>query len=124
MKVLLVDDEPDIRKIGRLSLEAIGKWQVVQAASAPEALELARRERPALILMDVMMPGMDGPTALAELQRDPELRTIPVVFMTARVRQAEIDQYLAAGALGVIEKPFDPMTLPAELRRILAGRIA
>lgn len=119
MKVLLVDDEEDIRKIGRLSLQAVGKFETAIASSAAEALALARSERPDLILMDMMMPGMDGLEALAELKKIPELAAIPVLFMTARVQRDEVDQYLRLGAIGVIQKPFDPMLLPAEIKRIL-----
>ncbi len=122
MKVLLVDDEEDIRKIGRLSLEAVGKFKVMLAASASEALSLARSDPPDLILMDMMMPGMDGLSALAELQSDAALNAIPVLFMTAKVQRSEIDHYLSVGAIGVIQKPFDPMTLPAEIKRIMDAR--
>jgi CheY-like chemotaxis protein len=118
MKVLLVDDEEDIRKIGRLSLSAIGHFDTRVASSAAEALAMARAERPDVILMDMMMPGMDGLAALAEMQSDPSLTEIPVVFMTAKVQRHEVDHYLSVGAAAVIGKPFDPMTLPAELRRI------
>ena len=123
MKVLLVDDEEDIRKIGRLSLEAVGKFQTVVAATAAEALALAAAEHPDLILMDMMMPGMDGLAALAALRRVPTMKAIPVVFMTARVQRIDIAHYLSAGAIGVIGKPFDPMTLPDELRRLLAAHV-
>jgi diguanylate cyclase (GGDEF)-like protein len=122
LKVLLVDDEEDIRKIGRLSLEAVGKMQTVLAGSAAEAFELALAERPDVILLDIMMPGMDGLAALARVQKMPELRDIPVLFMTAKVQRTEVDHYLSVGALGVIQKPFDPMTLPDEIRRILGTR--
>lgn len=122
MKVLLVDDQEDIRKIGRLSLEAVGKHQVLVAANAAEAIYLAWSERPDLILMDMMMPGMDGLAALAELRRTPELRSIPVLFMTAKVQRSEVEHYLGAGAAGVICKPFDPMTLPSEIAKILEAR--
>lgn len=119
MKVLLVDDEEDIRKIGSLSLEAIGKFEVSVASSAREALRLAEQEHPDVILMDMMMPEMDGLAALRELQAIPHLRAIPVVFVTAKVQTAEAQKYLALGARGVVPKPFDPMTLPADLLRIL-----
>ncbi len=122
MKVLLVDDEDDIRKIGRLSLEAVGRCETLVASSAGEALDLAKASRPDVILMDMMMPGMDGLAALAELQRTPELAAIPVVFMTAKVQASEVEHYLAVGAIGVIRKPFDPMTLPKELFRIMESR--
>jgi CheY-like chemotaxis protein len=121
-KVLLVDDEEDILRIARVSLEEVGNLTVVTTGSAREALALAAAESPDLILMDVMMPLLDGPSAFLELQRDPRLRTIPVIFMTAKIRQSEADQYLAAGAVGVIQKPFDPMTLPDEIWRIMRAR--
>ena len=122
MKILLVDDEEDIRKVGHLSLTAVGKFEVVVAASATEGLALAATDRPDLILMDMMMPGMDGLAALAAIQASPELKSIPVLFVTARVQRDEIEHYLSLGAIGVIQKPFDPMTLPDEIRRILAAR--
>jgi CheY-like chemotaxis protein len=122
MKVLLVDDEADIRKIAKLSLEAVGKMQTLVAANAAEALALAASEHPDLILMDVMMPEMDGPTALGKLRADAATASIPVIFMTAKVQRAEVDHYKGLGALGVIGKPFDPMTLATEIRRIWDAR--
>jgi CheY-like chemotaxis protein len=120
-KVLLVDDEPNIRKIGELSLKKVGKWAVVLAASGPEGIELAEREQPDLILLDVMMPGLDGPATLVELKSRPETAQIPVIFMTAKVQKHEIERYHAAGAVGVIPKPFDPMSLPAQILEILSA---
>jgi two-component system, OmpR family, response regulator len=122
MKVLLIDDEEDIRKIGRLSLEAVGKFETVVAATAAEGIALAKASPPDLILMDMMMPGMDGLAALAELQATPGLASVPVLFMTAKVQREEIEHYVSVGAIGVIQKPFDPMTLPAEIRKILDAR--
>jgi CheY-like chemotaxis protein len=122
MKILLVDDEADIRKIAKLSLEAVGKHEVVLGANAQEGLALAAKVLPDLIVMDVMMPGMDGIAAFAELRRDPALALIPVIFMTAKVQRSEAEHYKQLGARGVIAKPFDPMTLPAELAAILDGR--
>ena len=121
MKVLLIDDEEDIRKIGRLSLEAVGRFETLVACDAASGLALAASEAPDLILMDMMMPNMDGLAELGRLQADPVLRGIPVVFMTAKVQPSEVEQYLRMGARGVIQKPFDPMTLPDQLRRILAS---
>lgn len=118
--VLLVDDEDDIRTVACMSLEAVGGWSVFSAASGPEGIELAARVAPDVVLLDVMMPAMDGPTTLRELRRRPDTADLPVVFMTARVRQQEIARYLALGAAGVIQKPFDPMRLPAELLLHLA----
>ena len=118
-KILLVDDEADIRTVGRLALSTLGRWQVVEATNGPEALEKATSEQPDLILLDVMMPGMDGPTTLARLQEAPETQHIPVVFMTAKVQKHEVEQYMQLGARGVISKPFDPMNLPNEIRALV-----
>ena len=119
MKVLLVDDEADIRRIGELSLNSVAGWQVVLAESGAEGVAAARTHRPDLILMDMMMPEMDGLTALKLLRQDPELSGTPVVFMTAKVQQDEISIYLEAGARGVVRKPFDPMTLSGEIQKLL-----
>ena len=119
MKVLLIDDEEDIRKVGRLSLEAIGHFETAVAASAKEGFDLARVDRPDFILMDMMMPDVDGIAALSELKSSPDLKDIPVIFMTAKAQRTEIAFYLQCGAIGVVKKPFDPMTLPSELTAIL-----
>ena len=118
-KVLMVDDEPDIRKIGLLSLRSVGKLTALAASSGEEALALAAQEKPDLILLDVMMPGMTGPDVLARLRQSPETASIPVIFMTAKVQKAEVEGYRALGAAGVISKPFDPMLLSAQIRAIL-----
>jgi CheY-like chemotaxis protein/HPt (histidine-containing phosphotransfer) domain-containing protein len=120
-KVLLVDDEPDIRRVGELSLRAVGGWRVVLADSGSKVVALARTERPDVILLDVMMPDVDGPTTLELLRADPDTRSIPVVFLSARVMRDGVDHYLSLGAAGVLAKPFDPMSLAADLTRILAG---
>lgn len=119
MKVLLVDDEEDIRKIAALSLRSVGKFEVLLAESAAVGLALAKREQPDVILLDMMMPGMDGVAAIGALRKDPDTSHIPVVFMTAKVQRAEIEQFIMLGALGVIHKPFDPMTMPGELLGLL-----
>jgi CheY-like chemotaxis protein len=119
MKILLIDDEEDIRKIAKLSLEAVGNHDTVLAASAREGIELATAHMPDLIIMDMMMPGMDGIAALAELRTGAATAHIPVIFMTAKVQRSETAQYKQLGAIGVIPKPFDPMTLPALVRDIV-----
>jgi len=91
------------------------------AASAREGIDLAMGDRPDLILIDMMMPGIDGVVALAELKAIPNLKDIPVIFMTARAQPGEVASYLEKGAIGVITKPFDPMTLSTEVKRILAS---
>ena len=118
-KVLLVDDEPDIRRIGQISLEHVGKWKVVQAQSGLQALSVAASEKPDVILLDVMMPELDGPGTFARLREDPATAAIPVIFMTAKAQPHEVASYRALGAAGVIAKPFDPMSLPAEVRAIV-----
>lgn len=119
MKVLIVDDEADIRRIGELSLQSVGGWDVLLAENGAEGMETARAQKPDLILMDMMMPEMDGLTVLRKIRKDPELEAMPVIFMTAKVQRDEVARYVEAGALGVVHKPFDPMTLPDEIRRIL-----
>lgn len=118
-RVLLVDDDPRIRKIAQISLEGVGKWNVLIVASGFEAIETALRERPDVILLDVMMPEMDGPTTLAKLREHQEIANIPVIFFTAKVQKQELDSYLALGAAGIISKPFDPMKLPGEITEIV-----
>lgn len=121
MSVLIIDDEADIRLIAQLSLEAVGGFQVHLASSAVDGMLLAQEHRPEVILLDMMMPEMDGLSALAEIRRTVGISDIPVVFMTARAQRHEIEHYLQMGALGVIQKPFDPMTLATDVRRILLG---
>jgi two-component system, OmpR family, response regulator len=120
-RIMLVDDEPDIRTIGELSLVEVGGMSVVAAASGAEALAIAPGERLDLILLDVMMPEMDGPSVLTCLREDARTARIPVVFMTAKVQRHEVQRYLALGAAGVIAKPFDPLTLPDQVRSVLAA---
>ncbi len=114
--VLLIDDEPDIRTIAEIALSSVGGWRVFTAASGPEGIALARAEKPDLILLDVMMPEMDGPTTLSNLQALPETRSIPVLFMTAKAQAHELATYRTLGAVGVVVKPFDPMTLADQVR--------
>ncbi|HBP19967.1 MAG TPA: hypothetical protein DEA08_19545 [Planctomycetes bacterium] len=120
-KVLLVDDEPDIRKIGTLALERVGGLEVTQASSGLEALELAVAAAPDVILLDVMMPELDGPATFSRLRELPELADTPIVFLTAKVQKNEVERYMELGAKGVIKKPFDPMTLADEVRRVADG---
>jgi CheY-like chemotaxis protein len=122
-RLLLVDDEDAIRTIAGISLERIGSWTILAVSSGQEALDAARDDGPFdAILMDVMMPGLDGPATLARIREEGGLaQQVPVVFMTAKVGAAERERLLSLGASGVIAKPFDPMTLPDELDRILAA---
>jgi len=117
-RILMVEDEPDIQAVARVALETVGGLTVEVCNSGIEALEKAPAWRPDLILMDVMMPGMDGPSTLKELHSRPDTRSIPVIFMTAKVQPQEVATFKMIGALGVIAKPFDPMTLAATVRSI------
>jgi two-component system OmpR family response regulator len=122
-RVLVVDDDADIRAIVRIALESIAGWRVGFATNGADAVASARRERPDVILLDVMMPDQDGPTTLAQLKSDPETRAIPVLFVTAKVRREEVNALLSLGARGVIGKPFDPIELPSEILRALEGAV-
>jgi len=119
--ILLVEDDPDIRAIATLSLEALGGFGVTSAASGPEALAVVHALAPDLILLDYMMPGMDGGEVLATLRADPRLRDIPVAFMTAKVRPEDVIRLKSLGAVAVVAKPFDPGELPDELKRVWAS---
>jgi CheY-like chemotaxis protein len=118
--ILYVEDEPDIQAVAKLALEAIGGFTVEICGSGQEALDKAPSWAPQLILMDVMMPGMDGPTTLRKLREIPSLSATPVIFMTAKVQPPEVLEYKAMGALDVIPKPFDPMTLAATVSALWA----
>jgi two-component system, OmpR family, response regulator len=117
-RILYVEDEPDIQAVARLALEAVGGFTVQLCSSGEEALRLGPDFDPQLVLLDVMMPGMDGPTTLMRLREKMALAATPVVFMTAKVQPAEIAYFKSLGALEVIPKPFDPMTLAAQVQAI------
>lgn len=117
--VLLVDDEPDVRAVARLTLERVGGWTVIEASSGAQAVELAVGGGVDAVVLDVMMPGMDGPATFHALQADPRTSRLPVVMLTARVDRAAREQWLTSGVLGVLAKPFDPMRLPTELAALL-----
>lgn len=127
IRILLVDDEPDIREVVDVSLSLDPEFRVRACASGADALVMAAQWSPSLILLDVMMPLMDGPETLANLRKNPRTADIPVLFLTARTQTAEIERFTSLGAQGVLSKPFDPMTLAASVRRYLplsAGRRA
>jgi len=118
ISVLYIEDEADIREVAEFALEDEG-FVLTPCVSGQEALDKAEALTPDLILLDVMMPGMDGPTTLSRLRELPQLADTPAIFMTAKVQASEVGQYMAMGALGVISKPFDPMTLADEIRTLL-----
>ena len=121
-KILYIEDEPDIQAVARLALEQLGGFVVELCCSGQEALERFPQFKPDMVLLDVMMPGMDGPTTLRALRELPGGRQTPVVFMTAKVQPQEIAQYKQLGAIDVIPKPFDPMALAERVRAIWDGR--
>ena len=123
-RILYVEDEPDIRTVAMMALEELGGFQVIECAEGSAALAAAPGAGADLILLDVMMPGMDGLATLRALREMPHTASTPVIFMTAKVQAAEIAQCRALGALGIIAKPFDPMELPLEIRRIWDSRAA
>lgn len=117
--ILIIDDEADIREVAQVSLEMVGGWRVSLARSGREGLALARTERPDAILLDVMMPDMDGPATFSKLQEDPAIRDIPVILLTARVTTGQPSPFAGLGVAAVIGKPFDPMSLANQVSRAL-----
>lgn len=117
--ILCVDDEQDILSIAKTSLEAIGGFQVTCCNSGAEAIEWLKNEKPDLVLLDVMMPNMGGPSTLEQILGLPGCEDLPVVFMTARVQPKEVESYLELGAAQVISKPFDPMMLSDQVKAVL-----
>jgi two-component system OmpR family response regulator len=119
--VLLVDDDANIRLIIEISLEGLTDWKLRQADSGRKALELMCEQRPDLVLLDVMMPEMDGITMLERIKERFADEMPFVIFMTAKVQEQELEQYMSLGAAGVIMKPFDPMTLAKQITDILSS---
>ena len=119
-KILYVEDDPDIQAIAVMVLDSVSGFKLEPCSSGNEAVTKAAAFNPDLVLLDVMMPGMDGPETLQALRKIPELEKTPIVFMTAKVQPQEVQGYLELGAVGVIAKPFDPMTLADQLREIWA----
>ncbi len=118
-RLLIIDDDQDICEVAKMSLEMTGGHEVVTAASCYDGLEKAKETRPDAILLDVMMPGMDGPATFQILRREPETRHIPVVLLTAKVQAADRRRFLDLGVQGVLDKPFDPMELSNQIAAIL-----
>lgn len=113
--VLYVDDEPDIREVVHMALSLTGELSVHTCESGEQALAAMGHIKPDLVMLDVMMPGMDGPTTMRKMRTDPALADIPVIFMTAKAMPQEITRFRELGALGVIPKPFDPMRLSSQV---------
>ncbi|MFD1330667.1 response regulator [Methylopila musalis] len=119
LNVLYVDDDDDIRAVVEIALGIDSNMTTACVSSGQAALDAVAEFRPDIILLDVMMPVMDGPTTLALLRTREPADATPVVFVTARTQEREVERFLALGAAGVIAKPFDPMTLAAQVRAFL-----
>jgi CheY-like chemotaxis protein len=118
-KIIIVDDENDILTVAQASLEMLGGWEVLAAHSGREGIDLAAAEQPDAILLDVMMPDMDGPTTYQMLQGKPETQNIPVVLLTAKAQAADHERLAKLGVNGILSKPFDPLTLSSQLSSVL-----
>ena len=120
--ILIIDDEEDIREVAALSLEATAGWEIVTASSGADGIQAAARRRPSAILMDVMMPGMDGPTTFRKMQQHPEIANIPVLLLTAKVQGVDQRRFADLGVAGVLFKPFDPLTLASQIAQTLGWK--
>ncbi len=118
-KILIIDDEDDIRQVAALSLETVAGWDIIVASSGVQGIQRAQENLPDAILLDVMMPGMDGPTTFRELQKNPITSKIPVILLTAKVQSADQRRFADLGVRAVLTKPFDPLTLSGQMERIL-----
>jgi two-component system OmpR family response regulator len=116
--ILYVEDDPDIREMVTFVLRDIGGFEVEVYANGADALAKAAESKAQLALLDVMMPGMDGPSLFAALKKIPETQSVPVVFMTAKICAAEVNAYKTLGAIGVIAKPFDTIALCDTIRTL------
>lgn len=119
MKVLIIDDEDDIRSVAALSLGILGGIEVVEAESGQDGINKAASEKPDVILLDMMMPEMDGPTTLIALRNNLDTNMIPVIFLTARAMTSEMEKLKLMGAKGILTKPFDPTALASQVKAIL-----
>ena len=119
-RISYVEDDEDIQRIVRMSLERVGKMTVDVVSDSMTAIGRMASFKPDLVMLDWMMPGMDGPTLFRKMKEDPEAAKLPVVFITARAAQRDMDELIALGAAGTISKPFSPKDLPDQLRAIWA----
>lgn len=117
--LLLIDDDPDIQTIAEMGLTMLTPWTILMASSGAEGIAIALQERPDAIVLDVMMPGMDGIETLTQLRAQSETQSIPVIFLTAKVQATDRQNLYAAGANGMINKPFDPLTLGSQIAGFL-----
>lgn len=118
-KILIIDDEEDIREVAALSLETVAGWTVIAANSGAQGLARAIEHRPDAILLDVMMPGMDGPSTFRELRKNPATASIPVLLLTAKVQATDQRRFADLGVESILFKPFDPLTLAQQISAVL-----
>jgi CheY-like chemotaxis protein len=118
-RILIIDDEDDIREVAALSLEATAGWQIFTASSGAKGIEIAIAEQPDAILMDVMMPGVDGPTTFRNMQQNPAIASIPVLLLTAKVQGVDQRRFAGLGVAAILFKPFDPLTLAEQISEVL-----
>jgi CheY-like chemotaxis protein len=118
-RILIIDDEDDIRQVAALSLETVAGWEVLTANSGAQGIEKAAQEKPDAILLDVMMPQMDGPTTFRQMQLNPETAGIPVLLLTAKVQGVDQRRFANLGVAAVLFKPFDPLTLAEQISSVL-----
>ena len=118
-QILVIDDENDIREVAKLSLQLTENWTVWTANGGAAGTAFALSAAPDAILLDVMMPDMDGPSTLRVLQQQGTTRSIPVIFLTAKVQAADRQKFMQLGVRGIISKPFDPLTLGQQIREML-----
>lgn len=120
--ILLIDDERDIRAVVAFCMRQTAGWQVSSASGGAEGLAIAHAQQPDAILLDVMMPDLDGPATLRRLQADAQTRDIPVIFLTAKAQSADHRGFATLGVAGILTKPFDPVTLTDQIQAILARK--
>jgi CheY-like chemotaxis protein len=121
-RILIIDDEDDIREVAALSLEATAGWHIFTASSGAAGMEIATEQQPDAILMDVMMPGVDGPTTFRIMQQNPVISHIPVLLLTAKVQGVDQRRFAGLGVTGILFKPFDPLTLAQQISDILGWK--
>ncbi|MBL3705475.1 response regulator [Sulfitobacter sp. BDSS02] len=121
LRLMHVEDDEDIREVAKMALEFSGQFEIIQCPSGEEAIERAPEFKPEVLLLDVMMPGMSGPTTLQHLRKIEGLQDTPAIFMTARAQPSEIEELKAQSALTVVVKPFDPITLGDQIMAALRG---
>jgi len=119
-RILIVDDDADIREATQLCLEITGQWEVLKAGNGPEGLAIAQVEKPTAILLDMMLPGMDGITILKKLRENPDTQEIPIVILTAKAQSSEKKVFDQLKVAAVITKPYDPMTISDQIASALS----